>query len=812
LANKAYVDSVAQGLDAKHACQAGTIGALSGFGVYSSGTKSFTETSATGALTIDTVVLATGHRLLIQDQGSAAENGIYVVSGINGTDAVVLTRADDMDIGAEIPGAYTLVQSGDVNGGNGFVVTAPVGSATIDTDAISWSQFSGAGQITAGDGLSKSGNDMSLDLKANGGLAIDAGALKIDLGATSITGQLAGSDIADDAITLEKMANLTEGTLIVGNASSNPSALARGDANTVLMSNGTAVSYSQVTSNMIQNGTIVNDDINTSAGIAISKLAARTISGKDLGTDLDALTAGTDGGISMSSYDGSAAVSNLAIDFASETGLEVAGAGDGLRLKPAIAGNGIEMAGTGQVMSLTLDGVEGTSGLEVGTEGIKISAGKVVTAMLADDAVDKAKLAADCAGDGLAQNTDGSLELDLNDLTAVAAAPADDDFLSFVDTSDTNATKKVSVLNLSKAVFANVTGGDATINADGALTIGADAVQTGMVHDDVATELAGDGLSASGGVMALDLYELTEAAVNVANDSFAFIDANDTDGSKRDTIADLVAAMAGNSTITANLGVLTAANVTIGTTAIAPGASSTTLAGVTLLTGDTDAGLSLAAGGVAQDVRLLPTTSGKVVVGTGALAATVASSGDNDLVLQTGNATTGSITIADGLNGNIDVAPNGTGKVLVGGTAPTINPSSSANSLIIGSGATASLTFAETGSGTATFAGSEVLGTEFTATSDERKKQNIVTVTNAGAKLDTIRGCTFEWKANGKQSGGCIAQDMQKIMPEVVREIEDEVTGESTLKLQYNGVIALLVEALKETRAEVRALQELISE
>lgn len=67
--------------------------------------------------------------------------------------------------------------------------------------------------------------------------------------------------------------------------------------------------------------------------------------------------------------------------------------------------------------------------------------------------------------------------------------------------------------------------------------------------------------------------------------------------------------------------------------------------------------------GTDKDVKVQPTGTGKVVVGTGAAAATVASDGDNDLVLQTGNATTGSITITDGADGNIAITPNGTGEV-----------------------------------------------------------------------------------------------------------------------------------------------------
>jgi hypothetical protein len=95
--------------------------------------------------------------------------------------------------------------------------------------------------------------------------------------------------------------------------------------------------------------------------------------------------------------------------------------------------------------------------------------------------------------------------------------------------------------------------GDATLSA-GVLSIGATKVTDAMINDDVATGLAGVGLSAASGVMALDLNELTAAAVAVAADSIAFIDATD-DSTKKESIADLVTAMAGAG-LTATNGVL----------------------------------------------------------------------------------------------------------------------------------------------------------------------------------------------------------------------------------------------------------------
>ena len=86
------------------------------------------------------------------------------------------------------------VESGTVNGDNGFVCSSDKGSAVVATNNLSFVQFSGAGQITAGDGLDKSGNTLSLDLKSNGGLVFESTELALKLDASSITGTLAVSD------------------------------------------------------------------------------------------------------------------------------------------------------------------------------------------------------------------------------------------------------------------------------------------------------------------------------------------------------------------------------------------------------------------------------------------------------------------------------------------------------------------------------------------------------------------------------------------------------------------------------------------
>ena len=125
---------------------------------------------------------------------------------------------------------------------------------------------------------------------------------------------------------------------------------------------------------------------------------------------------------------------------------------------------------------------------------LTISANAIQTGMVHDD------VATELAGAGLSAAS-GVMALDIDELSALgsAALHQTEDYFAF---SDDGTEKKVSFSNLQDAVFADVSG-DATVAAGGALTIGANAVQTGMVHDDVATELAGDGLAAASGVLSV---------------------------------------------------------------------------------------------------------------------------------------------------------------------------------------------------------------------------------------------------------------------------------------------------------------------
>ena len=174
-ATKSFVEATAQGLDVKDSCVAATTANIT------------ISTALNNGDTLDGVTLSTDDRVLVKDQSTQSENGIYVVGSSP-------ARAADLATGADAAGFFTFVEQGSVNADNGFVCTSNKGSAVVGTNNLTIAQFSGAGQVTAGDGLDKSGNTISVDLKANGGLVIESTEIAVDLAASSITGTLAVSD------------------------------------------------------------------------------------------------------------------------------------------------------------------------------------------------------------------------------------------------------------------------------------------------------------------------------------------------------------------------------------------------------------------------------------------------------------------------------------------------------------------------------------------------------------------------------------------------------------------------------------------
>jgi hypothetical protein len=161
-ATKAYVDSVAQGLDVKASCRAATTGNI----------------TLSGTQTIDGVAVIAGDRVLVKDQSTASQNGIYVAA------AGSWSRAADANTWDELVGAFVFIEDGTTNDNSGWVCTVAPGG-TLGSTAVTFEQFSGAGQITAGAGMVKVGNTLNVQSASTSRIVV--GADEIDLATTGVS-------------------------------------------------------------------------------------------------------------------------------------------------------------------------------------------------------------------------------------------------------------------------------------------------------------------------------------------------------------------------------------------------------------------------------------------------------------------------------------------------------------------------------------------------------------------------------------------------------------------------------------------------
>ena len=219
LANKAYVDQVAQGLDAKPSARAATTTNLTA--TYSNGTAgvgaTLTNSGTQAAFAVDGVTPSVNDRILVKDQTAGAQNGIYVLSTAGDVSSNwVLTRATPEDQPAELSGgSFIFVEEGTANGDNGYVFTH-TGAPTFGTTALDVTQFSGAGQINAGAAMSKTGNQLDVEVD-DSSIEVNSDALRVKaLGITNamLAGSIDGAKIENFVFTDE---GSTQGTVQIGN-------------------------------------------------------------------------------------------------------------------------------------------------------------------------------------------------------------------------------------------------------------------------------------------------------------------------------------------------------------------------------------------------------------------------------------------------------------------------------------------------------------------------------------------------------------------------------------------------------------------
>lgn len=159
-ATKGYVDTAVTGLSWKTAVRVATTA------------NGVLATAYENGDVVDGVTLVTGDRILLKDQTTGGERGIYTVNASGAP-----TRATDNDTGAEMLGAAVMVQEGTTNANTQWIQTVD-GTITIGTTSTTWTQFGGGSAYTAGNGLTLSSNDFNVG--AGTGISVAADSVGID--------------------------------------------------------------------------------------------------------------------------------------------------------------------------------------------------------------------------------------------------------------------------------------------------------------------------------------------------------------------------------------------------------------------------------------------------------------------------------------------------------------------------------------------------------------------------------------------------------------------------------------------------------
>ena len=231
-ATKQYVDAVAQGLHVHASVETATTGNIADFD--------------NPPVAIDGVTLVNQMRVLVKNQSTQSENGIYVYD----LSTTALVRASDFNNSTEIQGGdFLFVTGGSTYDNTGWVQTEKVN--TVGTDPISFAQFSGAGTYSAGNGLTLTGNSFSI----NTGVTADLSTAQTLTNKTLTNPTISGLYLSDNTIIVEGTTDSFETTVNFSDPTADRTITFQDATGTVAFTGDITTAIDAITTTVIEEGT-----------------------------------------------------------------------------------------------------------------------------------------------------------------------------------------------------------------------------------------------------------------------------------------------------------------------------------------------------------------------------------------------------------------------------------------------------------------------------------------------------------------------------------------------------------------------------